>query len=257
MHIYQFFNINHCFQHYTLKLRIFVCSVLIAGQFIANSPLFHLFNALLCLVFFMFGTSMGIKGLLLLLSIPVLFIGMSGATIALTLQADAIDFLLFKADKIQIGCNRAELSKAIGLSLRSYSLVISFYVVFITVSFSELLLLMQKLRISEALIEHFMLSFIFIQTTANEAKKRITAQKCRLAYTGSKHSFKAKAYLFASILQSSMQKGQLYMYALENRNCGNALTFYRKTESFRKKHLYICLVIVCTEVCAFLLTHFN
>jgi len=214
-----------------------LCLIIIFALFLSHSYVFQGTIAGLLVVFILLGTSVSFVNLLKMLLLPFGFILFGSSTIALSFGAESCDIKLCTFYETVCGFSYEGLYQAIAIAVKSMSIIVAFYSMFILISISEMIYALKKVGVGTAFLEHLQLTFIFIQNIINQGTMRIQAQKCRLAYTDRKLHLKSRSYVLSSVFQASLIDAQLYVHALESRNNGQALSAYIQHKKIKISHI--------------------
>ncbi len=253
MLIHNLFNHKHKLANTPLLIRGVYSLPALVLLFISDSYIFQLTLTLFYLVLILFVTKIHIQKLFLLLRVPAVFIILSCLTLIITIKSPN-PFLSFKG--ITLGVEQENLDTGLGILIKSLAIISVVYFWFLTYTISEIARIMQALRIPQLFIDLFILTYKFIFNLSQIAQNMLIAQKCRLAYSGSRSSLKSFAVLFFAVFKQAMFRTATVDAAICSRAGDGSFRFVGEKQVFRKQQLLIPVFIVLILTGNFIILEF-
>jgi cobalt/nickel transport system permease protein len=183
-----------------------------------------------------------------LLLLPLSFLFLSIITIVFSVSASTEGFwAYYRFSNLVIGIRLPDLIKAIHLFLRSLGGISCLYFIALTTPMTEIINLLQKLKIPVLVTELMILIYRFIFVFLEAAATIRCAQSSRLGYTNYRCTFRSLSQLIAALFGKTFQKSRELFEAM------NARCYSGEIKVLAKNHVVSHLNYVLIALCTFLI----
>lgn len=179
-----------------------------------------------------------------LFSIPATFLLLGTLTIALQLNINATDMLAgVRLGSHLLGVTETSLTTAAATLLKSLSAVSCLYFLVLTIPMTEIIHLLQRLRMPAVLLDLMMIIYRFIFVLVETAFHIYTAQSSRWGYAGFRRSINSFGLLFANLWAKSFMKSQAIFTSLLSRGYEGELHVIPPAYPWSKQNLLLFAAI--------------
>jgi len=178
----------------------------------------------------------GFKGLLKLYAYPLFFVITGSLVVALSFQ---VSDPLFQLNGVSIGITPENQAMALAIVSRSLALMSIAFFFFLSHSVSEISEVMRKMKMPALLIELFILSYKYIVGLMASGKSILTAQHCRLAYSGPGNKTYAFSLLISMVFRRAMEQTNQLETSINSRLGDGIFCFVRPEKMLRKKQFIV------------------
>lgn len=157
-----------------------------------------------------------------LLAVPLTFLLLSTAAIAVNLSPKPLSFFAVPLGRLYLTVSRAGVWQCIGLVSTALAAVSCLYFLTLTTPLTDILLVLRRCKCPYLMIELMMLIYRFIFVLLELAASLSQAQACRLGHKDLKTTWNSIGKLMAVLLLRAMQKSNRLYDAMESR-CYNGV----------------------------------
>lgn len=225
-------NINSC-------LKVMFTFIFIITTISSDNWITPIFSILSCgIITIKFG-KISFLNYISLFSIPVVFMIMSCAAIALSVDLN---------NGLTIAFHHNDIVHAFIIAAKALGAVSIMYMLSLSTPMEEIITVLGKLRIPDLICELMRLIYRYIFILADSHIKMKNSAISRLGYTGYRRSLKTFGLICSNMLATSFHRASDYYNAVESRSCNENIKFLSNDYPLKKSHIIKFCVWIITAV---------
>lgn len=174
-----------------------------------------------------------------LLLIPLVFIGISGVAILITIDKRIVLEHSVPLYGYYVSTSDADLLRALTVSITAFASVCCLYFLILSTPLTDLIFVFRKLHCPAILIELMLLMYRFVFLILELTMVITTAQSCRLGNTTFKRRMKGMASMLSAVLIKSLRKSRAIYDAMEARGYDGELVVLEPESKIEGKEVVL------------------
>ena len=228
------------------KLTFFVAFLL--GSLLAQNTLTP-FLIMSFISFFFFYQGLSVKAILRIATLPVSFMLVAIISIICIISNESFEAIyITQIGDYYFGFSQVSLNTGIYIFGKAMGAMFAFYFLILTSPIDEIEYLLRKMKLSDLLIELFVLSFRFITILLLFSRQCYLSQKKRMAYQTFSSSIRTLGMLVSSVLVKTLIHADFSHQALLNRGYRGKMQFIDVHESFLIKRLILPVILTISLI---------
>lgn len=234
-----------------LKMALGVISLLLCVS--SKSWIFYILIAFVMMIAVIWGSQVKLTTYIRLLSIPSLFIVLSGIAILIQISSIKLGFFNVPIANWYLSITRNSIYKTIIVILRAYASITCLFMISLTTPMSDIIYVCRRFKIPDIMIELMYLIYRYIMILFDIHGKMTIAADSRLGYNSLKNTYSSMKGIAMNLLSLSFKSASISFDAMESRGYVGKLNFYREEKPIHKKELICSIVYVVAIIVIFLL----